>query len=245
MELRKGSTLKELGLAEGQHSQSNTLTAIDSRKQRQTTYSDGESPQSKRSKLDSHENEAVKDNESIPEVVDMVPRKEDFDDEVSPNIASERTLPEPYIYVRNEDILAAAENIAQENGYESNSSDTDSDYNYVLDPASKRRKKDNPAWRRRQYKLRTPEQRKKPKRYWLSNDSGTSESTKKAVLSANERRASMASSATRTSAATNASRRMISPTIPSSKLQKLFTGYPDPNQHLMNSAKTYLSLSSR
>lgn len=57
--------------------------------------------------------------------------------------SDDSNVPDTHYYVAREDVLAAASRYKRKRPPVSDSSDTDSEYNYLLGPPSKRRKKDN------------------------------------------------------------------------------------------------------
>jgi len=60
--------------------------------------------------------------------------------------SDDSNVPDTHCYVTREDVLAAASRYKGKHPAVSDSSDTDSEYNYLLGPSSKRRKKDNPKY---------------------------------------------------------------------------------------------------
>ena len=81
----------------------------------------------------------------------------------TPTPTPESDIPDTHLTVTRDDISAAAGGLPSRPRAESNSSDTDSDYNYLAGPSSKRRKKDNAEWRRRHNYKPKKAKNKKPK----------------------------------------------------------------------------------
>ncbi|KAK5949174.1 hypothetical protein OHC33_009715 [Knufia fluminis] len=136
------------------------------------------------------------------------------------------SVPDTQYYVSREDILAAASKFKRKHPAVSDSSDTDSEYNYLLGPSSKRRKKDTPNYR----KKKSP----KSKRQKSAIKANDIEHEARAASPSDESRRKSSTSTSRAKSMTPTTspdgRAMVTSMKAASKSQRLIPGYPLPTE---------------